>query len=74
VAAGAKRFCRKSERMDIDDLEPRKQPSKPKDLSAYSIEDLRRYVEMLKVEISRAEMMIAQKSAQMDAASSIFKK
>ncbi|MGC2631608.1 MAG: DUF1192 family protein, partial [Rhodomicrobium sp.] len=38
--------------MDIDDLEPRKQPSKPKDLSAYSIEDLRRYVELLTAEIS----------------------
>jgi len=60
--------------MDIDDLEPRKQPSKPKDLSAFSIEDLRRYVDLLKTEISRAEAMIAQKSAQKDAASSIFKK
>ncbi len=60
--------------MDIDDLEPRKQPSKPKDLSAFSIEDLRRYVDLLKTEISRAEATIAQKSAQKDAASSIFKK
>ncbi|MGO8954377.1 MAG: DUF1192 domain-containing protein [Rhodomicrobium sp.] len=60
--------------MDIDDLEPRKQPSKPKDLSALSIEDLRRYVELLKTEIARAEAMIAEKGAQKDAASSIFKK
>jgi uncharacterized small protein (DUF1192 family) len=60
--------------MDIDDLEPRKQPLKPKDLSAFSIEDLRHYVDLLKTEISRAEAMIAQKSAQKDAASSIFKK
>lgn len=60
--------------MDIDDLEPRKQPSKPKDLSAFSIEDLRHYVDLLKTEISRAEAMIAQKSAQKDAASSIFKR
>ena len=60
--------------MDIDDLEPRKQPSKPKDLSAFSIEDLRSYVELLKAEISRAEATIAQKSAQMSAASAIFKK
>ena len=59
--------------MDIDDLEPGKQPSKPKDLSVYSIEDLRRYAELLKAEISRAEEMIARKSAQKDAASSIFK-
>jgi uncharacterized small protein (DUF1192 family) len=60
--------------MDIDDLEPRKQPSKPKDLSAFSIEDLRSYVDLLKAEISRAEATIAKKSAQLDAASSIFKK
>ena len=60
--------------MDIDDLEPRKQPSKPKDLSAFSIEDLRSYVDLLKAEIARAEATIAKKSAQLDAASSIFKK
>ena len=60
--------------MDIDDLEPRKQPPKPKDLSAFSIEDLRQYVDLLKTEISRAEAMISQKSAQKDAASAIFKK
>ncbi len=60
--------------MDIDDLEPRKQPAKPKDLSAFSIEDLRSYIDLLKAEISRAEAAIAQKSAQKDAASSIFKK
>jgi len=60
--------------MDIDDLEPRKQPSKPKDLSAFSIEDLRRYIALLKAETGRAEAMIAQKSSQIDAASAIFKK
>ncbi|MGO9543220.1 MAG: DUF1192 domain-containing protein [Rhodomicrobium sp.] len=60
--------------MDIDDLEPRKQPSKLKDLSVFSVEDLRRYVELLKSEISRAEAMIAQKGAQINAASAIFKK
>lgn len=60
--------------MDIDDLEPRKQPSKPKDLSVYSIEDLRSYAELLKAEISRAEAMIAKKTAQKDAAGAIFKK
>ena len=60
--------------MDIDDLEPRKQPSKQKDLSLFSIEDLRNYIELLKTEMSRAEAMIAQKSAQMNAASAIFKK
>ncbi len=60
--------------MDIDDLEPRKQPPKPKDLSVFSIEDLRRYVDLLKTEILRAEATIAQKDAQKHTASSIFKK
>jgi len=60
--------------VDIDDLEPRKQPSKPKDLSAFSIEDLRSYVELLKTEIARAEAMIAHKDAQKNAARAIFKK
>ncbi|MBI4725066.1 MAG: DUF1192 domain-containing protein [Rhodomicrobium sp.] len=60
--------------MDIDHLEPRKQPSKQKDLSIYSIEDLRRYIDLLKAEMSRAEAMIAQKGAQKDAASAFFKK
>jgi uncharacterized small protein (DUF1192 family) len=60
--------------MDLDDLDPRKQPSKPKDLAVYSIEDLRHYVDLLKSEITRAEAIIAQKTAQKNAASSIFKK
>jgi uncharacterized small protein (DUF1192 family) len=60
--------------MDIDDLEPRKQPAKPKDLSVFSIEDLRGYVELLRAEIARAEDTIAKKSAQLNAAASIFKK
>ena len=60
--------------MEIDDLEPRKQPPKPKDLAAYSIEDLRGYIVLLKAEISRAEATIAQKDKQLNAASAVFKK
>ena len=60
--------------MDLDDLEPRKAPAKLKDLSIFSIEDLHAYVETLRVEIARAEDMIAKKSAQLNAAASIFKK
>ena len=61
-------------RMDIDDLEPRKQPSKPKDLTVYSVADLQAYVELLKAEILRAEAVIKQKDAHKDAASAFFKK
>jgi uncharacterized small protein (DUF1192 family) len=65
---------RKEQRMDIDDLEPRKQPSKLKDLTVYSIVDLQAYVELLKSEILRAEAVIKQKDAHKDAASAFFKK
>jgi uncharacterized small protein (DUF1192 family) len=71
--AVARRFSQER-KMDIDDLEPRKQPSKPKDLSVYSIEDLRAYIDVLKAEIARAEATIAKKSAHKEAASSVFKK
>ena len=60
--------------MDLDDFEPRKQPAKPKDLSIFSIEELRVYADQLRAEIVRAEAMIAKKSAQLDAAATIFKK
>ena len=60
--------------MNLDDIDPRKQPAKPKDLTALSIEDLGRYVEMLKDEILRAEAAIKQKTSHLDAASAIFKK
>ena len=59
--------------MDIDDLEPRKQPSKPKDLSIYSVSDLTAYIELLKAEIARAEAQIKQKDAHKHAASAFFK-
>lgn len=59
--------------MDIDDLEPRKQPSKPKDLTAYSVADLRAYIALLKAEILRAETVIDQKDAHKNAASAFFK-
>jgi uncharacterized small protein (DUF1192 family) len=60
--------------MDIDDLEPRKLLSKPKDLAVYSVEELRAYIATLKAEIARAEETIAKKSAHLDAASAFFKK
>ncbi len=60
--------------MDIDDLEPRKQPSKLKDLTVYSVADLRLYIDLLKSEVARAEAVIRQKDAHKDAASAFFKK
>jgi uncharacterized small protein (DUF1192 family) len=60
--------------MDIDELEPRKQSPKPKDLSIYSVEELRQYIALLKAEIARAEAMLERKDAHKDAASAFFKK
>lgn len=60
--------------MDIEDLEPRKQTPKPKDLAIYSVDELRKYIEMLKAEIIRAEDMLKKKGAHKDAASAFFKK
>lgn len=60
--------------MDIDDLEPRKQPAKQKDLSVLSVADLRAFIDLLKAEIARAEATIRQKDAHKDAASAFFKK
>ncbi len=60
--------------MEIDDLEPRKQPAKQKDLSVFSVADLRAYIDVLKAEIARAEATIKQKDAHKDAASAFFKK
>ncbi len=60
--------------MDIEELEPRKQSPKPKDLSIYSVQDLLHYIDMLKAEIARAEAMLERKDAHKDAASAFFKK
>ncbi len=60
--------------MDIDDLEPRKQPAKPKDLSAFSVAELQAYIDLLKAEIARAEAAVKHKDAHKDAASAFFKK
>jgi uncharacterized small protein (DUF1192 family) len=60
--------------MDIDEIDPRKPNSKVKDLSLYSVEELKRYVEILKAEAVRAEEEIKRKGAHLDAASAFFKK
>jgi uncharacterized small protein (DUF1192 family) len=60
--------------MDIDELDPRKPNSKPKDLSAYSLEELENYIQMLRTEAARAEEEIKRKGAHLHAASAFFKK
>ena len=60
--------------MDLDDLEPRKQPPKPKDLSGWGIEELETYIARLEAEILRARDVIKAKRAQKNAADVFFRK
>jgi uncharacterized small protein (DUF1192 family) len=59
--------------MLIDDLEPQKQPKKPKSLDGMSIDELQDYVAALQAEILRVEAAISAKQAHMRAVSSLFK-
>ena len=60
--------------MDLDDLEPRKQPPKPKDLSGWGIDELEAYIAAMEAEIARARAAIAGKRAQKAAADGFFRK
>ena len=60
--------------MDIDDLEPRRPPAKPRDLEALSVEELRDHVAALKAEIIRIEAKIAAKQAHLSGAAGLFPK
>lgn len=56
-----------------DDPDPKKKPSKLKNLEPMSVDELQDYVDALKTEIGRAEADIAKKKAYSQAASSFFK-
>ena len=59
--------------MDFDDLEPKTQPIKLKDLTGWNIEDLELYIENMEKEIIRVRSMIeSKKKVSMDA-NSLFK-
>lgn len=60
--------------MDIEDLEPKNQVVKPKDLSGWNIEDLEEYVERMLAEIDRARAMIESKRNVSSAADALFKR
>ncbi len=60
--------------MDIEDLEPRDTPAKPKDLSGWNIEDLEAYIENMRAEIDRAQAMIDAKRNLSSAADALFKR
>ena len=59
--------------MDLDDLEPKTQPVKLKDLTGWNIEDLELYIAKMEKEILRVRDMIeAKKKVSLDAYS-LFK-
>lgn len=61
--------------LDTDDIEPTgKKPIVPKDLGAFSVDDLQDYIARLEAEIARARAAITAKQAFRNAAETFFKK
>ena len=59
--------------MDIEDLEPRAKPAKPRDLTGLSIEELHAYIASLEAEIRRARAAIDDKSRHRRGAEALFR-
>ena len=60
--------------MDLEELEPRKQTPKPKDLEAMGVEELEAYLAELEQEAERVREKIAAKKAYLSGAESLFKR
>jgi uncharacterized small protein (DUF1192 family) len=60
--------------MEFEDLEPRKQPPKPRDLSTWGVAELNEYIANLTAEIERARAVIKGKQGHRSAADALFKK
>ncbi len=60
--------------MEFEDLEPRKQPPKPRDLSTWGVAELNDYIANLNAEIERARTVIRSKQGHRSAADALFKK
>ena len=59
--------------MDVDDLEPRKQQPKPKDLDSLGVDELEDYLAELQAEAERVREKIAAKKSYLSGADSLFK-
>ena len=59
--------------MDESDLEPRRKPAQPKDLTLLGIEELETYVAELEAEIARVRVEITAKLGQRRGAEALFK-
>lgn len=60
--------------MDESELEPRRQSTKPKDLSLLGIAELEAYIAGLEAEIARARVEITAKLGQRRGAEALFKR
>ena len=60
--------------MDLDDLEPRKQKPKPKDLEVMGVEELEAYLAELEAEAARVREKIAAKKSYLSGADALFKR
>jgi uncharacterized small protein (DUF1192 family) len=60
--------------MDEFDLEPQRQPAKPRDLSPMGVAELEAYVAALDAEIARARAEIAVKLGRRHGAEALFKR
>ena len=60
--------------MDLDDLEPRKQKPKPKDLEVMGVDELEAYLAELEEEAGRVRDKIAAKKAYLSGADDLFKR
>jgi uncharacterized small protein (DUF1192 family) len=60
--------------MDLDELEPRKQQPKPKDLEAMGVDELEAYLAELEQEAGRVREKIAAKKAYLSGADALFKR
>jgi uncharacterized small protein (DUF1192 family) len=60
--------------MDEEELEPRRKPRQPKDLTLMGIEELETYIAELEAEIARVRVEITAKLGQRRGAESLFKR
>ena len=60
--------------MDEEELEPRRKPPQPKDLTLMGIEELEAYIAGLEAEIARVRIEITAKLGQRRGAEALFKR
>jgi uncharacterized small protein (DUF1192 family) len=60
--------------VEDEDLLPRRQPAKPKDLTLLGIAELEEYIAGLEAEIARARAEIAAKQRQRSGAEALFRR